>query len=180
MAQATCPTAPWKQDPSEVLLCCHLPSPHSFTPAETSFYANKSPHCPRAAALSNPFPLQSCRDFATCLPGLYTAAPALATPRSQQEQQHSGGERALGAAEMTGQGSGCWLDAGARGQGMSFREGRSARPQGRCPRRGDPSPCTRNGSLPAASLQGLQLPAILTLQAQREGREGKNTLAELS
>lgn len=59
---------------------------------------------------------------------------------------------------------------------MSFREGRSAC-QGRCPRWRDPTPSTSNGSLPSASLQVLQLPALLTLQAQREG---KNTLAEFS
>lgn len=58
---------------------------------------------------------------------------------------------------------------------MSFREGRSARPQRRCLRRGDPTPGARNGSLPAASLQAPRLPAIPTPQASGEARDGKNT-----
>lgn len=78
---------------------------------------------------------------------------------------------------MRGQGSGCSLDA-AEPEERERPSGKVALPaQGRGPRWRDPTPSTRNGSLPSASLQVLQLPAILTLQAQREG---KNTLAEFS
>jgi len=174
------PFAPWKQDPLVVLLCCPASSPHPIL-FQRKLYAMQINH-PTAHEqqfLPTPLPCQGCRGLCNLFTRTLTRSFSscnTAESAGTGSSERSRGERASGAAQMPSQGSRLLAGySGARGERTSFGEGRSAWPQRRCLRPGDPAPGTGNGSLPAASLQAPWLPATPTLQAPREGREGKNT-----
>lgn len=177
----TCsPFPPWRREPSEVPLCWQASPPHTVLFHQKPYSTQiKHPIAPKQQLLPTPLPRQGCQGlcnmFTRTLTSSFSSCNTVKSAGTAVSER-SGGERASRAARMPSQGSrllaGC---SGARGERSSFREGRSAGPQGRCLRWGDPTPGARNGSSPAVSLQEPWCRQYQPCRPSGKGREGKNT-----